>query len=398
MAELAAAGVPVQVQLPDEALQLAHALLAASQQGTISDVAGLLERDAPAWYQDDSLGWSCLHYAAERREPALLRKLLSGGAVWNAVDKWGRTAGEICLSLGDKTGWEIIRNEGVRAEMLHHALREANKLKAAEKEEMTVEPGEEGKEGAEVTQTGDGITLRNHDESSAGDNLAFLASKLTWETGEDGRERVLDADGNGVMMGWEEPLMREHVRLMAPREDLSILNVGFGLGIVDRLFQETKPRSHVIIEAHPQVLQHMRETGVYDWPNVTVLEGRWQDFASGEGLEKLLEAAQGGFDAVFVDTFAEGYEDLKAFFEILPDILDPEGIFSFWNGLGATNPTIYAVSSSLAELHLDDVGLEVEWHTVPIAQSLAEEVWKGVRRRYWELPGYQLPIAKMRLM
>lgn len=95
---------------------------------------------------------------------------------------------------------------------------------------------------------------------------------------------------------------------MAPREDLSILNVGFGLGIVDRLFQETKPRSHVIIEAHPQVLQHMRETGVYDWPNVTVLEGRWQDFASGEGLEKLLEAAQGGFDAVFVDTFAEGYE------------------------------------------------------------------------------------------
>lgn len=56
------------------------------------------------------------------------------------------------------------------------------------------------------------------------------------------------------------------------------------------------------------------------------------------------------------------------------------------------------MSSSLAELHLDDVGLEVEWTTVPIPSSLAEEVWKGVRRRYWELPGYQLPIAKMRLM
>lgn len=45
-----------------------------------------------------------------------------------------------------------------------------------------------------------------------------------------------------------------------------------------------------------------------------------------------------GFDGVFVDTFAEGYEDLKAFFEFLPDLLDPsEGIFSFWNGLGATS-------------------------------------------------------------
>lgn len=206
----------VKVELPDEALQLAHALLAAAQQGTIYEISGLLDRGAPAWYQDDDLGWSCLHYAAERREPALLRKLLSGGAVWNAVDHWGRTAGEICLSLGDKEGWEVIRNEGVRAEMLHHALREANKLKAAEEkaegakgekgdENMTVEPGE-GPEGAQVTQSGDGITLRNHDESSAGDNLAFLSSKLTWEVGDDGRERVLDADGNGVMMGWEEPL------------------------------------------------------------------------------------------------------------------------------------------------------------------------------------------------
>lgn len=95
---------------------------------------------------------------------------------------------------------------------------------------------------------------------------------------------------------------------MAPAPGLSILNVGFGLGIVDRMFQATQPRAHVIIEAHPQVLQHMRDTGVYDWPNVTVLEGRWQDYAEGDGLTKLLEAAQGGFDAIFVDTFAEGYE------------------------------------------------------------------------------------------
>lgn len=91
--------------------------------------------------------------------------------------------------------------------------------------------------------------------------------------------------------------------------------------------------------------------------------------------------------------------DLKAFFEVLPDILEAEsGVFSFWNGLGATNPTIYAVSSSLAELHLDDVGLDTVWHDVAIPESLASEVWKGVRRRYWELPGYKLPVSKMRLM
>jgi protein arginine N-methyltransferase 2 len=43
----------------------------------------------------------------------------------------------------------------------------------------------------------DHIALRAEDVTSAGDNMTFLTSKLTWETGEDGRERVVDADGNG---------------------------------------------------------------------------------------------------------------------------------------------------------------------------------------------------------
>ena len=97
--------------------------------------------------------------------------------------------------------------------------------------------------------------------------------------------------------------------------------------------------------------------------------------------------------------------------------MEPQnGVFSFWNGLGATSkstdhsiigsgivadyaadPTIYSVASALAELHLEDVGLNVEWHDVPIAESLREEVWNGVTRRYWELPSYRLPIARMGL-
>lgn len=110
--------------------------------------------------------------------------------------------------------------------------------------------------------------------------------------------------------------VREHVRLMTDHlcakarggDGMSILNVGFGLGIVDRLFQATSPLHHVIIEAHPQVLAYMRSKGVYEWPGVKVLEGRWQDFV-GERMGELMEASGGmGFDAIFVDTFAEGYE------------------------------------------------------------------------------------------
>ena len=101
--------------LPAEALNLAEALLKASKSGALAEISDLLKSGAPAWYQDDELGWSCLHYAAERRNPEMLETLLRGGAVWNAVDLWGRTAGEVCLSLGDREGWEVIRNEGIRS-------------------------------------------------------------------------------------------------------------------------------------------------------------------------------------------------------------------------------------------------------------------------------------------
>lgn len=103
--------------LDSSLLTLAFRLIKAAQAAAPSVLAGLLAEGAPAWFQDDDLGWSCLHYAAERKEPECLKVLLQGGAVWNAVDKWGRTAGEICLSLGDEEGWSIIRNEGIRSGM-----------------------------------------------------------------------------------------------------------------------------------------------------------------------------------------------------------------------------------------------------------------------------------------
>jgi protein arginine N-methyltransferase 2 len=199
-----------------------------------------------------------------------------------------------------------------------------------------------------------------------------------------------------VMMGWEEPLMKEHVRLMCEERSrggggessttdddgaekgLSILNVGFGLGIVrfsvfpssplspsiscpiltpppppptppqiDRIFQSlpTKPTNHIIIEAHPQVLSYIRSTGFDKLPGVKVLPGRWQDWLTPDRIGEVLsmtapppttgkgkqvdqdegkaaaaendddgeeqvdwEAMGSGFDAIFVDTFAEGYE------------------------------------------------------------------------------------------
>lgn len=101
--------------MPEDLLPLANKLLQAASESPAADIQLLLSQGAPAWYQAPELGWSCLHFAAERGEPDILKLLLKGGAVWNAVDDLGRTAGEICLSLGDREGWEVIRNEGFRS-------------------------------------------------------------------------------------------------------------------------------------------------------------------------------------------------------------------------------------------------------------------------------------------
>ena len=60
----------------------------------------------------------------------------------------------------------------------------------------------------------------------------------------------------------------------------------------------------------------MKNQGVYDWPNVRVLEGRWQDWFIGEKLGEVLEGTPdgSGFSAIFMDTFAEGYEGGFIFF------------------------------------------------------------------------------------
>jgi len=123
---------------------------------------------------------------------------------------------------------------------------------------------------------------------------------------------------------------------------------------IDSFFQElpTVPALHVIIEAHPDVLEHMRSQGWYSKPNVKILEGKWQDYVDSPEL-----LGVGGFDVIYTDTFSEEYQgsvihsrnhnqrrlntvilELHQFFKRLPDLVDgPESRFSFFNGLGATS-------------------------------------------------------------
>ena len=153
----------------------------------------------------------------------------------------------------------------------------------------------------------------------------------------------------------------------------------------------------------------MREQGWFEKPNVKIHQGKWQDV-----LPKLIE--QGVvLDAMYYDTYAEDYKDLKQFFEeYVIALLDHEGLFGFYNGLGADRQVCYDVYTKVSyshtrcialcqsahtiqvvELHLDEAGLDVEWTDIEVPDLAGRGEWEGVRRPYWaNIKTYRLPICK----
>lgn len=63
---------------------------------------------------EDTIGWSALHFAAEGGHTKLVKLLLRKGALWNAVDQRGITAAEIAWSLNDNKTYQTIL-EGKRS-------------------------------------------------------------------------------------------------------------------------------------------------------------------------------------------------------------------------------------------------------------------------------------------
>lgn len=177
--------------------------------------------------------------------------------------------------------------------------------------------------------------------------------------------------------------MQLHADIIAPTEGLDVLNVGFGMGIIDSMLQEKKPRSHTIIEAHPDVYRKMLDDGWDKKPGVRILFGRWQDVID------QLEA----YDGIFFDTFGEYYKDLKQFHDHVPNILRQTGTYSYFNGLAAGNPFFHAVSCAIAEADLEEVGLSTETKEVTMGE-LGDDVWQGIRRAYFTLDVYRLPICR----
>lgn len=290
-----------------------------------------------------------LHEYAAKGDWPICEFLLQNGYSWNFLLN-NQSIGDVALQNGHLKLYEQLKLYGIRVEYI---------LKAA---------------GQRVVEDGDLVS----DPTSA-PNSQYLKRRLYYS--KDGT-MLLDQDKNAVMMGWETPIMEKSVEILELKGK-RVLNVGFGLGIIDKLIQTRNPLKHTIIEAHPDVYQYMLDNNWDKIENVKILFGRWQDQL--DSLEL--------YDAIYFDTFGEYYDDLNEFHNHLPNILDQDGIYSFFNGLGGTNQFFHDVYCDICVLDLQEMGLRVEFKELKV-EELGDEVWKETKRPYWSLATYRLPIVK----
>jgi protein arginine N-methyltransferase 2 len=401
-------------------LQTQSLLLAAANH----DIASLrdLLRNSSANVQDSETGFTPLHAAIAACEPdheeredqkngqtngdtngtpkmkeedaeaavRTMKLLFENGAIWNDLDAHGETPGCIAHRLGLKELYDLCVDAGVRAEMLLSRLDQYQPLGGSDSDSDEEDEEDEEDEIVEAIQGVETVDINagdaQGDEST--ENPNYLASTLAFD-----RDRLLDDSGNGVMMEWETMLMRRSAELLAPTSGLRVLNVGHGMGIIDGIFQEKQPKSHHIIEAHPDVLKRMKEQGWYEKPGVVIHEGRWQDIVPGLVEKNEL------FDAIYFDTFAEEYKALREFFsEHVIGLLDPAGgsdgeggKHGFFNGMGADRQVVYDVYNKIVEFDLFDAGFDTEWEIVAVPDLEQKGEWDGVRRSYFALREYKLP-------
>lgn len=336
----------------------------------------------------------------------VLQELFLSGAIWNDVDSNNETPGCVARRLGRRALYNMCVDAGVRAELLFGLMDGYEELSSGS-DDGEEDVAEEGRTSAEQNgKEADTVAMdTSADQPSAQParfvppdanekNLTsdeYLQSTLTYDS-----SKLVDSHLNGVMMSWETDIMRQSVAALLPdsKPGKRILNIGFGMGIIDGMFAETRPSRHHIIEAHPSVLEHVSnpdskfgptweksgpEEGAYK-----IWAGKWQDV-----VPKLLGQGE-VYDAIYFDTFGEDYAQLKMFFmEYVPGLMDQQGRFSFFNGLGADRQVCYDVYTSVVEMHGAEAGLDIEWQDKAVDMAaLAEDgkgEWEGVRRRYWTL-------------
>ncbi len=98
------------------------------------------------------------------------------------------------------------------------------------------------------------------------------------------------------------------------------------------------------------------------------------------------------YDGIFFDTYGEHYYDLSEFQSLLPKILKPDGVYSFFNGLSPDNIFFHGVACEIVRLELQSLGMASRFIQMSV-DATRDSTWTGTARRYFHNNTYYLPVA-----
>lgn len=316
-------------------------LCSLAKNGDVSKVKALIASGADVTYFDAD-GLTPLMHAAKQGHADVVKILLEAGAPWNALSPSNLSAGDFAMDSGHQDAFDLLLNAGIQAELILG-------------------------------------TIARRAYADGDSNKDYLEDRISFS-----EDKLMESNSKAIMMAWEKPLMEAHAKAICSRGG-HILNIGFGMGLVDDAIQQYEPVTHTIVEAHPEVYNRMISSGWGDKKNVKIIHGRWQDVLS------QLES----YDGIFFDTYGEYYEDMREFHQHLPVLLKPEGLYSFFNGLCGGNAFFHVVYCQIVSLELQSLGYSTQLIPLPVKDCLGEEVWEGVKHKYWQLDTYYLPVCEV---
>jgi protein arginine N-methyltransferase 2 len=191
---------------------------------------------------------------------------------------------------------------------------------------------------------------------------SYFEQKLKYT--DDGR--LVGEDGRAIMMDWETQIMEFQAKHICQKGG-DILNVGFGMGIMDDYIETYNIKSHTIIEPHPDVIEKIMKDDWLKKPHVKVIFKTWQEVMY--YLPK--------YDGIYIDTWDEMFTE---FIEYSPKILKPEGILSFFN-----NPMDDKTGNHLPDPYFDFISkqfnVEFKEMVIPFVAPASQQ--SGTDKIYW---------------
>jgi len=127
------------------------------------------------------------------------------------------------------------------------------------------------------------------------------------------------------VMSYDEEYLMQRYSPIVTQNGGDILNVGFGLGLIDGHIRNSNPTSHTIIEIHPDVYQLAVSQGYED----NIILGDWRDV-----VPQFVEQGK-KFDSIYFDTYplADRPDEWVDFANVVDSILKPGGIYSYFGAV-----------------------------------------------------------------